>query len=107
MWDRRALEKLWTQKEMPLHKTFQYRMPYAAQHNPIASSEKIANPPLHLKLLVLWNSINPFNFCTFPALLYDAIRAGMLGGSHIRKCVGDKGFIHKMNSKGKLHEYLS
>ncbi|KAI6651376.1 hypothetical protein LOD99_5343 [Oopsacas minuta] len=78
MWDSRAREKHWTQKEWPLCETFQAGMPNVT-HNPIVSRDKIVFPPLHIKLGLMKQfvkGLNPDNEAflhlvyTFPALSY-------------------------------------
>lgn len=109
MWDSRAREKHWTQKEWPLRETFQAGMPNVT-HNPIVSRDKIVFPPLHIKLGLMTQfvkALNPDNesvrhlLHTFPALSYDKIKAGVFNGPQIRTLIRDQNFIQKMNVKEK------
>ena len=49
MWDSRAREKQWTQKDWPICETLEAGMPNVV-NNPIISRDKIVFPPLHIKL---------------------------------------------------------
>ena len=56
MWDSRARDKHWTQKEWPIRETLEAGMPNIL-HDPIVSRDKIIFPPLHIKLGLMKQSV--------------------------------------------------
>ena len=109
MWDSRARNKHWIQKEWPIRETLESGMPNIVS-DPIVSPEKIILPPLHIKLGLMRQFVRALNIenecfqyivSSFPALSYEKIKAGVFDGPQIRALVQDHEFITKMNEKEK------
>lgn len=109
MWDSRAREKHWTQKEWPIRKTLEAGMPNIV-NDPIVSREKIVFPPLHIKLGLMKQFVKALRTdseCfqhiafSFPALSFEKIKAGVFDGPQIRALVRDEKFVRKMNEQEK------
>lgn len=107
MWDSRAREKHWTQKEWPERETLEVGMPNIV-NEPIVSRDRIIFPPLHIKLGLMKQfvkALNTENECfqhivsAFPGLSFDKIKAGVFDGPHIRSLIRDKEFVRKMDQK--------
>jgi hypothetical protein len=109
MWDSRAREKYWTQKEWPIRETLEAGMPYIV-NDPIVSREKIIFPPLHIKLGLMKQFVRALCIdgecfqhivSAFPALSFEKIKAGVFDGPQIRALVRDEQFVRKMDDKEK------
>lgn len=109
MWDSRARNKHWIQKEWPVRQTLEAGMPNIVS-DPIVSREKIILPPLHIKLGLMKQFVKALNIenecfqyivSSFPALSYEKIKAGVFDGPQIRALVRDQEFVTKMNEKEK------
>ena len=109
MWDSRAREKHWIQKEWPIRETLEAGMPNIV-NDPIVSREKIIFPPLHIKLGLMKQFVKALStdgecfqhiVSAFPALSFEKIKAGVFDGPQIRALVRDEEFVRKMNDKEK------
>lgn len=109
MWDSRARDKHWNQKEWPMRETLAAGMPNV-QHDPIVSRDKIIFPPLHIKLGLMKQFVKALNtdgecfqyiVSTFPALSIEKTKAGVFDGPQIRTLVRDQEFVKKMTDKEK------
>ena len=109
MWDSRAREKHWTQKEWPICETLEAGMPNIV-NNPIISRDKIVCPPLHIKpglMKQLVKALSLDSECfqhlvyAFPGLSYEKIKAGLFDGPQIPTLVRDQEFVQKMSAKEK------
>ena len=111
MWDSRAREKHWIQKEWPIRKNLEVGMQNIV-NEPIVSRQKIVFPPLHLKLGFMKQFVKTLNedgmeddfkyiLTTFPALSCEKIKAGVFDGPQIRVLVRDENFVHVMTGKEK------
>lgn len=109
MWDSRARDKHWNQKEWPMRETLVAGMPNIL-HDPIVSRDKIIFPPLHIKLGLMKQFVKALNtdgecfqyiVSAFPALSLEKIKAGVFDGPQIRTLVRDEEFVNKMNDKEK------
>ena len=109
MWDSRAREKHWTQKEWPIRETLEAGMPNIV-NDPIVSREKIIFPPLHIKLGLMKQFVRALCIdgecfqhivSAFPALSFEKIKAGVFDGPQIRALVRDEQFVRKMDDKEK------
>ncbi|XP_076367169.1 uncharacterized protein LOC143255416 [Tachypleus tridentatus] len=107
MWDSRAREKHWSQKEWPIRETLKAGMPNIV-NDPIVSREKIIFPPLHIKLGLMKQFMKALNtdgecfqhiFSVLPGLSFEKIKAGVFDGPQIRALVRDQEFARKMNDK--------
>lgn len=107
MWDSRARDKHWNQKEWPLRETLEAGMPNIV-NDPIVSREKIIFPPLHIKLSLIKQFVKALNtdgesfqhiVSALPALLFEKIKAGVFDGPQIRALVCDQDFVRKMDDK--------
>lgn len=110
MWDSRARDKHWTQKDWPIRDTLEAGMPNLV-HDPIVSRDKIIFPPLHIKLGLMKQFVKALNHegkcfkyivSAFPALSFEKIKAGVFDGPQIRTLVRDEEFVKKMNKKEKV-----
>ena len=108
MWDSRAREKHWTQKEWPIRETLEAGMPNVV-NNPMISRTKFF-PPLHTKLGLMKQFVKALSLDSecfqhlvyaLPSLLYENIKAGLFDGLQIRTHVHDQGFVQKRNAKEK------
>ena len=109
MWDSRARDKHWTQKEWPIRETLEAGMPNIL-HDPIVSRDKIIFPPLHIKLGLMKQFVKALSsdgecfqyiVSAFPALSIEKIKAGVFDGPQIRALVRDEEFVKKMIDKEK------
>ena len=107
MWDSRAREKHWNQKEWPIRETLKAGMPNIV-NDPIVSREKIIFPPLHIKLGLMKQFVKALNtdgecfqhiFSVLPGLSFEKIKAGVFNGPQIHALVRDQEFARKMNDK--------
>ena len=110
MWDRRARNQHWIQKEWPIHKTLTVGMQNIV-NEPIVSRNKIVFPPLHLKLgfmkqfaKALKTDSDCFQYIvkSLPGLSIEKKKAGVFNGPQIRYLIKDKEFIKTMNIKEKM-----
>ena len=109
MWDSRARDKHWTQKEWPIRKTLETGMPNIL-HDPIVSRDKIIFPPLHIKLGLMKQFVKALNkdgecfqyiVSAFSSLSIEKIKAGVFDGPQIRALLRDEEFVKKMIDKEK------
>ncbi len=109
MWDSRARDKHWTQKEWQYRETLEAGMPNIV-NDPIVNRERIIFPPLHLKLGLMKQFVKALStegecfqhiVSAFPALSFEKIKAGVFDGSQIRALVRDDEFVRKMDDKEK------
>lgn len=109
MWDSRARDKHWIQKEWPVRESLEAGMPNIL-HDPIVSRDKIIFPPLHIKLGLMKQFVKALNtdgecfqyiVSVFPALSFEKIKAGVFDGPQIRTLVRDTEFANKMNDNEK------
>ncbi|XP_063219615.1 uncharacterized protein LOC134529442 [Bacillus rossius redtenbacheri] len=107
MWDSRAQEKQWKQKEWPLRKTLEVGMPNIV-NEPIVSQDRNVFPPLHIKLGLMKQFIKALHtesdcfkhiVSAFPCLSYEKIKAGVFDGPQIRALERDEEFVMKMDEK--------
>ena len=107
MWDSRAQEKHWKQKECPIHETQKAGMPNII-NDPIASRENVIYPPLHIKLSLMKQFVKALNtdgecfqhiFSMLPGLSFKKIKAGVFNGPQICALVRDQEFARKKNHK--------
>ena len=98
MWDSRARDKHWTQKEWPIRETLEAGMPNIL-HDPIVSRDKVIFPPLHIKLGLMKQFVKALSsdgecfqyiVSAFPALSIEKIKADVFDGPQIRALVRDK-----------------
>lgn len=109
LWDSRAREKHWTQKNWPVRKSLNVGDPNIL-HEALVDREKIIFPPLHIKLGLIKQFVKALSvegdcfkhICTkFPNLSYEKIKAGVFDGPQIRTLMQDKYFRSSMNDVEK------
>ena len=93
LWDSRAREEHWRQKEWPVREQM---VPGEKniQAQPLVERSKIVFPPLHIKLGVMKQFVKALNkegacfkyICgKFPGLTIEKLKAGIFNGPQIRK----------------------
>lgn len=109
MWDSRAREKHWFQKEWPIRNTLKAGNPNII-NDPIVARENIIFPPLHLKLGFMKQFVKALNHesecfrhlvVTFPGLTIEKIKGGVFDGPQIRFLARDAEFVKSMNDREK------
>ena len=109
MWDSRARDKHWIQKEWPVRESLEAALPNIL-HDPIVSRDKIIFPPLHIKLGLMKQFVKALNtdgecfqyiVSVFLALSFEKIKASVFDGPQIRTLVRDTEFANKMNDNEK------
>ena len=109
MWESRARNQHWIQKEWPIRKTLTVGMQNIV-NEPIISRNKIVFPPLHLKLgfmkqfvKALKTDSDCFQYivASLPGLSIEKKKAGVFNGPQICYLIKDKEFIKTMNIKEK------
>ena len=107
MWESRAREKHWNQKEWPIRETLKAGMPNIVK-DPTVSREKIIFSLLQIKLGLIKQFVKALNtdgecfqhiFSVLPGLSFEKIKAGVFNGPQIRTLVRDHEFSRKMNNK--------
>ena len=107
LWDSRAREKHWTQKEWPKREALEVGMPNIV-NEPIVSRDRIIFPPLHIKRGLMKQFVKALNresesfqhiVSAFPALSFEKIKAGVFDGPQIRTLIRDEEFSRKMDKE--------
>ena len=112
MWDSRAREQHWRQKELPVREQM---VPGEKniQAQPLEERSKIVFPPLRIKLGVLKQFVKALNkegacfkyTCDkFPGLTIEKLKAGIFNGPQIRRLMNDHEFSSSM-SKEELYAW--
>ena len=103
MWDSRARNQHWIQKEWPICKTLTVGMQNIV-NEPIVSRNKIVFPPLHLKLGFIKQFVKAlktdsdcfqYTVTSLPGLSIEKKKAAVFNGPQIRYLIKDKEFILK------------
>ena len=106
LWDSRAKDRHWTQKNWPERKTLQIGGKNII-NEPLVPRGKIIFPPLHIKLGLMKQYVkaldkegNCFRYlCSaFPGLSEEKLKAGIFDGPKIRKMIRDKEFTKSMTN---------
>ena len=106
MWDSRARNRHWVQKDWPIRDNLEAGIPNIIQ-DPIVNKDKIISPPLHIKLGLMKQFIKALKtegegfqhiITALPRLSFEKIRAGVLDGPQIRTLIRDDQFIAKMTA---------
>ena len=109
MWDSRARNQHWIQKEWPIRKTLTVGMQNIV-NEPIVSHNKIVFPPLHLKLGFMKQFVKALKtdsdciqyiITSLPGLSIEKKKAGVFNRPQIRYLIKDKEFIKTINIKEK------
>ena len=107
MWNSRAREQHWRQKEWPVREQI---VPGKKniQAQPLVKRSKIVFPPLHIKLGVMKQFVKALNkegscfkyICgKFPGLTIEKLKAGVFNGPQIRKLMNDHEFPSSMSKE--------
>lgn len=105
LWDSRARNKHWTQKNWPVRKTLKVGEKNVI-NQPLVDKEKIIFPPLHIKLGIMKQFVraldvegNCFKYISekLPRLTHEKIKAGVFNGPEIRTLMNDPHFGSSMN----------
>ena len=106
MWDSRARDRHWVQKDWPMRDTLEAGMPNIIK-DPIVSRDKIIFPPLHIKLGLMKQFVKALEtegecfqhiITAIPGLSFEKIKAGVFDGPQIRTLIRDDQFIAKMTT---------
>ena len=105
LWDSRARDKHWVQKDWPKRTTLNVGDKNII--NPqLVEREKIIFPPLHIKLGLMKQYVKALNKegqcfrylrASFPGLSEEKLKAGIFDGPEIRKMINDPNFSGSMN----------
>ena len=107
LWDSRAREQHWRQKEWPVREQM---IPGEKniQAQPLVERSKIVFSPLHIKLGVMKQFVKALNkkgacfkyICVkFPGLTIEKLKAGIFNGPQIRKLINDHEFPSSMSKE--------
>ena len=107
MWDSRAREQHWRQKEWPVREQM---VPGEKniQAQPLVERSEIVFPPLHIKVGVMKQFVKALNkegACSkyicgkFPGLTIEILKAGIFNGPQIRKLMNDHEFSSSMSKE--------
>ena len=106
MWNSRARDRYWVQKDWPIRDTLEAGMPNIIQ-DPIVNRDKTIFPPLHIKLGFMKQFVKALEIegecfqhiiTALPGLSFKKIRAGVFDGPQIRTLIRDDQFVAKMTA---------
>ena len=109
MWDSRARDRHWVQKDWPVRETLEAGMPNIT-HDPIVNRDRIIFPPLHIKLGLMKQFVKALDtegecfqhiITAIPGLSFEKIKAGVFDGPQIRTLIRDDQFVAKMTALEK------
>ena len=101
MWDSRARDRYWAQKDWPIRDTHEAGMPNIIQDS-IVNRDKIIFPPLQIKLGLMKQFVKALEtegecfqhiITALPELSFEKIRAGVFDGPQIRTLILDDQFV--------------
>ena len=106
MWDSRAWDRHWVQKDLPIRDTIEAGVPNIIQ-DPIVNRDKIIFPPLHIILGLMKQFVKALEtegecfqhiITALSGLSFEKIRAGVFDGPQIRTLIHDDQFVAKMTT---------
>ena len=97
MWDSRARDRHWVQKDWPIRDTLEAGMPNIIQ-DPIVNRDKLALMKQFVKALETEGECFQHIITALPGLLFEKIRAGVFDGLQIRTIIRDDQFVAKMTT---------
>ena len=109
MWDSRAQDRHWVQKNWPIRDTLEAGMPNVIQDS-IVNRDKIIFLPLHIKLGLMKQFVKTLEtegecfqhiITALPGLSFEKIRAGVFDGPQIRTLIHDDQFVAQMTALEK------